>query len=134
MPSARLSPQEVAVLLINGRDPTAQRLACFLASQGLLVTAVPNIIAGHVEAQSRPYDCVVLDLGDVADAVVVTRDLRAECRSPIVFIASTRNLNERIEVLDAGADDCVAHPVSERELLSRILASVRRARGFQVNP
>jgi DNA-binding response OmpR family regulator len=121
-------------LLINARDPTAQQLAYFLAAQGMRVTEVADAAAGQLEARARTYDCLVLDLGRGADAPAIMRLLRIQCAAPIVFIAASKDVTERVNALDAGADDCVSHPFSERELMTRILASVRRARGFHLRP
>jgi DNA-binding response OmpR family regulator len=122
--------ESVAVLVISGRDPASQRLAYFLATQGMRVTAVADPVAGQLEARSRSYDCLVLDLGCDANAAAIMRMLRSQSGAPIIFIAATKNVTERVNALDAGADDCVALPFSERELMTRILATVRRARGF----
>jgi DNA-binding response OmpR family regulator len=125
-----MQTESLALLLINGPDPCAQKLAPYLTAHGVRVTAVANELAGQLEARSRVYDCVVVDLGPQARdrGVMVTRALRAEHRLPIVLIASGHDVGERIDVLDAGADDCVLASCSERELMSRILASIRRVR------
>jgi DNA-binding response OmpR family regulator len=101
----------------------------YLASHGARVTSVSNELDAIHEARARRYDCVVVDLGRAPRdrGVTLTRALRAEHAVPIVLIASGTGHSERIDLLDAGADDCVPASCSERELLSRIVATVRRA-------
>jgi DNA-binding response OmpR family regulator len=123
---------EVAVLLINGAEPVAKKLALYLTGHGCRVSVVDEAVSGG-ETHARRYDCVVIDLGEeaCARAVTLTRAVRHEFAQPILVIAPGNNVDERVAVLDAGADDCVSAACSERELLSRILASVRRSRGLR---
>ncbi len=128
-----LDPEPITVLLIHGREEAAQRVAALLTAQGLRVTAVRGVSVGQVEARRCHYDCLVLELGAAFDAISTTRALREESSTPIVVIASTTDVAERVSALDAGADACIAPSMAERELLLRIVASVRRARGARVD-
>jgi DNA-binding response OmpR family regulator len=126
-----LQPDSLALLFISGPEPCAQRLAPYLTSRGVRVTSVGNDEVARLEARTGTYDCFVLDLGYRSDdAVALVRGLRAQTDIPIVLVVATKAVDLRVAVLEAGADDCVAVPFGERELLSRIQASVRRARRF----
>jgi DNA-binding response OmpR family regulator len=64
----------------------------------------------------------------------VCRDLRTRIDVPIIMVTARRDEVDRILGLDAGADDYVTKPFSSRELVSRIQAVVRRARGLAGPP
>jgi DNA-binding response OmpR family regulator len=79
-------------------------------------------------ASEHEYDVVLLDLGlDDLDGASVCRALRAQERwSPIIVLTARDGVDDRIALLDLGADDYVAKPVAFRELLARMRAVVRR--------
>ena len=81
--------------------------------------------------QSERYDLMLLDLGlPRRDGVTVLRDLRARHDRLPVLIATARDaLADRIDGLDAGADDYVLKPYDIDELLARIRALLRRSAG-----
>ena len=81
--------------------------------------------------QSQSYDLLLLDLGlPKRDGMSVLRALRARRQQLPVLIATARDaLQQRVEGLDAGADDYVLKPFELDELLARIRALLRRASG-----
>ncbi|CAK7280346.1 DNA-binding transcriptional activator KdpE [Streptomyces misionensis JCM 4497] len=79
-------------------------------------------------AASRHPDVVVLDLGlPDMDGVEVIRGLRGWTRVPILVLSARHSSDEKVEALDAGADDYVTKPFGMDELLARLRAAVRRA-------
>src|SRR3954464_7810080 len=80
---------------------------------------------------AQQYDLVLLDLGvPKRDGLEVLRNLRARKQRMPVLIATARDsVQQRIEGLDAGADDYVLKPYDLDELLARIRALLRRAAG-----
>ncbi len=71
---------------------------------------------------------VVLDLGlPDMDGVEVIRGLRGWTRVPILVLSARHSSDEKVEALDAGADDYVTKPFGMDELLARLRAAVRRA-------
>jgi two-component system, OmpR family, response regulator MprA len=80
-------------------------------------------------AQSRPYDAVVLDLGlPVIDGLEVCRRLRtAGNHVPVLVLTARAAIADRVEGLDAGADDYLVKPFALDELLARLRALGRRA-------
>ncbi|GAA4848988.1 response regulator [Kitasatospora terrestris] len=85
--------------------------------------------AGALElAAARHPDVVVLDLGlPDMDGVDVIRGLRGWTRVPIIVLSARHASDEKVEALDAGADDYVTKPFGMDELLARMRAAVRRA-------
>jgi DNA-binding response OmpR family regulator len=81
--------------------------------------------------QAQVYDLVLLDLGlPRRDGLAVLRSLRRRKERVPVLIATARDsVEQRIEGLDAGADDYVLKPYDLNELLARIRALLRRASG-----
>jgi len=79
----------------------------------------------------QSYDLVVLDLGlPGQDGLAVLRSLRArKDRIPVLVATARDSVQQRIEGLDAGADDYVLKPYDLEELLARIRALLRRAAG-----
>ncbi len=80
-------------------------------------------------AMTRPHDAVVLDLGLPAiDGLEVCRRLRESGnRVPVLVLTARAAIAERVEGLDAGADDYLVKPFALDELLARIRALERRA-------
>ncbi|MEU9029087.1 response regulator [Streptomyces sp. NPDC048383] len=109
-------PQIVRALVINLK---ARRYEVDAASDG----------AGALElAAARHPDVVVLDLGlPDMDGIEVIRGLRGWTRVPILVLSARHTSDEKVEALDAGADDYVTKPFGMDELLARLRAAVRRA-------
>ena len=80
-----------------------------------------------VAASTLP-DVVILDLGlPGIDGVEVIRGLRAWTRTPIIVLSARDQERDKVEALDAGADDYVEKPFGMNELLARLRAAERRA-------
>ncbi|RFU83014.1 response regulator [Streptomyces triticagri] len=79
-------------------------------------------------ATDRHPDVVVLDLGlPDMDGVDVIKGLRGWTRVPILVLSARHSSDEKVQALDAGADDYVTKPFGMDELLARLRAAVRRA-------
>ena len=87
--------------------------------------------AADTALRTQTYDLVLLDLGlPRRDGLTVLRDLRSrKDRTPVLVATARDGVAQRIEGLDAGADDYVLKPYDLDELLARIRALVRRAAG-----
>lgn len=87
--------------------------------------------AADTALRTQPYDLVLLDLGlPKRDGLAVLRDLRTrKDRTPVLVATARDAVTQRIEGLDAGADDYVLKPYDLDELLARIRALLRRAAG-----
>jgi two-component system KDP operon response regulator KdpE len=108
-------PQIVRALQINLR---ARRHEVHVAANG---TAALKVAAQH------PPDLVILDLGlPDFDGVEVIRGLRGWTQAPILVLSGRTDSTDKVEALDAGADDYVTKPVGIDELLARLRAVLRR--------
>ena len=125
---------DILALLVEDDERLARFTAEFLAQHGVGVTRAADGEAAIELARGRAFDIVVLDLLlPRRDGFSVCRELRAASDVPIVMVTARTDEHDRIVGLELGADDYLGKPFSARELLARIRALVRRARG-QLGP
>jgi two-component system, OmpR family, response regulator len=118
------------VLMIEDDSRIAELTARFLETQQMHVTIIGDGLGGEAEAMRKPYDCIVLDLQlPGQDGLEVCRRLRRTLAVPILMLTARTDEADRVLGLELGADDYLTKPFSARELLARIRAIVRRARG-----
>jgi two-component system, OmpR family, response regulator len=122
------------VLLVQADADSAWRTARFLQRHDITPSVAAHARAALEETAARHFDAVVVDgaLPD-ASAVDLCRALRQRSDVPLLLAFAPDAEDDRIAGLDAGADDCIARPLALRELVARIRAHVRRARG-QLGP
>jgi DNA-binding response OmpR family regulator len=124
------SPESLSVLYIEDDERLARLTARYLETHGLRVTIARDGVEGVAEALRARPDAVLLDLMlPGVDGVEVCRRLRARIDVPILMVTARGEESDRVLGLEGGADDYIAKPFSSRELLARIRAQVRRARG-----
>jgi DNA-binding response OmpR family regulator len=118
-------------VLVVDDDPTVSEVvARYLERDGYAVETVADGRTALDRALAEPPDLVVLDLMlPGLDGLEVCRRLRALAPVPIVILTARGQESDRIVGLDLGADDYVAKPFSTKELVARVRAVLRRARG-----
>ncbi|MEV5176004.1 response regulator [Streptomyces flaveolus] len=123
------SPQTpTRVLVVDDEPQIVRALVINLKARKYEVDAAPDGRTALELAASRHPDVVVLDLGlPDMDGVEVIRGLRGWTRVPILVLSARHSSDEKVEALDAGADDYVTKPFGMDELLARLRAAVRRA-------
>lgn len=120
----------IQVLLVEDDERLARLTARYLQEHGLVVTVARTGPEGLAEASRHAYDVVLLDLMlPGRDGLEVCRDLRQRSDVPIIMVTARGEEVDRVIGLETGADDYLPKPYSSRELLARIRAQVRRARG-----
>lgn len=115
------------VLIVDDEPQILRALRInFTARQYHVITAADGTAALQAAGREHP-DLVILDLGlpDI-DGVQVIRTLRAWTPIPIVVLSGRADSSDKVDALDAGADDYVTKPFSIDELLARIRAVTRR--------
>lgn len=137
------SDQAVAVdvlprmkVLLAEDDPKIRSLVeKGLAAEGMVVDAVADGLEALALAQSRPYDAVILDIMlPGQDGLAVLRSLRrGGANLPVLLVTARGALEQRVEGLDAGADDYLPKPFHIDELAARLRAVARRTQGEQLN-
>ncbi len=120
----------IRVLIVDDEPQILRALRINLtARQYDVVVAADGTEALRQAGEARP-DLVVLDLGlPDLDGVEVIRQLRTWTPVPIVVLSGRVDSTDKVEALDAGADDYVTKPFSIDELLARIRAVTRRRAG-----
>jgi two-component system KDP operon response regulator KdpE len=98
-----------------------------LETQGHRVFAAENLQRGLIEAGTRKPDLVILDLGlPDGDGMDFIREVRAWSTMPIIILSARLEEHDKVEALDAGADDYLTKPFGVAELLARVRATLRR--------
>jgi DNA-binding response OmpR family regulator len=120
----------IAALLVEDDRRLARLTAEYLESHGVVVTCVGDGARGLEAARRQRFDVVLLDLMlPGLDGLSVCRRLREHSDVPILVLTARGEEADRVLGLELGADDYLPKPFSPRELLARIRAAVRRARG-----
>jgi two-component system OmpR family response regulator len=90
---------------------------------------------GHFLGDTEPYDAVVLDIGlPQMDGLSVLEAWRREGKTmPVLLLTARDRWSDKVQGIDAGADDYVAKPFHMEEVLARLRALVRRAAGHASN-
>ena len=122
------SGSERLVLVIEDEPQVIRFLRAALSSHGFRVLEATTGAQGLVEASARVPDLVLLDLGlpDI-DGVEVARRIREWSAVPILVLSARGQERDKIEALDAGADDYLTKPFGIGELLARIRVALRHA-------
>jgi DNA-binding response OmpR family regulator len=125
-----LPEAQVRIVYVEDDEKLGRLTAKYLESHGVQVTLVadPREAIGVV-LRDRP-DVVLLDLMlPGMSGFEVCRKLREHVDTPILMVTARGEEADRVLGLEGGADDYVAKPFSSRELLARVRAHARRARG-----
>ncbi|MCW2869671.1 response regulator [Actinacidiphila oryziradicis] len=116
------------VLVVDDEPQIVRALVINLRARKYEVDAAHDGATALQIAAARHPDVIVLDLGlPDMDGVEVIRGLRGWTRVPIIVLSARQTSDEKVEALDAGADDYVTKPFGMDELLARLRAAVRRA-------
>lgn len=123
------------ILVVEDEAALARQLADLLRGADYAVDLADNGEDGWFLGDSEPYDAVLLDLGlPKLDGVTVLKRWRAAGRTmPVLVLTARDSWHDKVEGLDAGADDYLAKPFRSEELLARLRALIRRANG-QASP
>ena len=116
------------ILVVEDEPQVMRVLRAALPVNGYRVAEATSGHQALVEAATRAPDLVLLDLGlPDLDGVEITRRLRQWSRVPVIVISAREQENDKIQALDAGADDYVTKPFATGELLARIRVALRNA-------
>jgi DNA-binding response OmpR family regulator len=125
-----LDANAISVVYIEDDEKLARLTAKYLASHEVRVTLAHEPREGIAAVLRERPDVILLDLMlPGISGYDVCRELRTRVDTPIVMVTARGEEADRVMGLEGGADDYVAKPFSSRELLARIRAQARRARG-----
>jgi heavy metal response regulator len=117
------------VLVVEDERKTASFVRKALQSEGFAVDVCPNGEDALAAAKSTPFDVIVLDIMlPGRDGLSVLRQLRERKNTtPVLLLSARGEVNERVEGLNAGADDYLPKPFELSELVARVRALTRRS-------
>jgi two-component system KDP operon response regulator KdpE len=127
LPAAE-EPSRPLVLVVEDEAPVMRFLRATLQAHGYRLAEASSAQQGLVEATTRTPDLILLDLGlPDLDGVELTRRLREWTTTPIIVVSARGREGDKIQALDAGADDYLTKPFGAGELLARMRVALRNA-------
>jgi two-component system KDP operon response regulator KdpE len=116
------------ILLIEDEPQMRHFVRVSLTANGYRIVEAESGADGTVQAATRSPDVLVLDLGlpDI-DGIEVVRRVRAWSRVPIIVLSARGGERDKVDALDAGADDYLTKPFGVEELLARLRVALRHA-------
>lgn len=116
------------VLVVEDEKKTASFVRKALQAEGFAVDVCPNGEEALAAATTTPFDALVLDIMlPGRDGLGVLRQLRERKNlTPVLLLSARGEVNERVEGLNAGADDYLPKPFELAELIARVRALTRR--------
>jgi two-component system KDP operon response regulator KdpE len=115
------------IVVVEDEAEIRRFVALALARDGFEVHEADSLERGLIEAGSRRPDLLVIDLGlPDGDGVDLIRQLRGWSDAPVLVLSARTDEGDKIEALDAGADDYLVKPFGAGELLARVRAHLRR--------
>ncbi len=116
------------ILLLEDHERLARLISEGLAPAGIVVDTFNHISHAEAALQRMPYQALVIDRGvPDGDGLSLLRSLREAGNTiPCLVLTARTALNDRVEGLDAGAEDYLAKPFAMEEMVARVRALLRR--------
>jgi two-component system OmpR family response regulator len=123
------------ILVVEDDTNLNRQIKDALTEGGYAVDVAFDGEEGHYLGDTEPYDAVVLDIGlPQMDGLSVLEEWRRAGKAmPVLLLTARDRWSDKVQGIDAGADDYVAKPFHMEELLARLRALVRRAAGHASN-
>lgn len=123
-----MSMQTVHVLLVEDEEPIRRFLVTTLEAEGYAVHEAGTAREGEALAGNRRIDVFLVDLGlPDGDGLDLIHRLRTWTQRPILVLSARSQERQKVEALDAGADDFLAKPFGVAELHARLRVALRHA-------
>jgi two-component system, OmpR family, response regulator len=123
------------ILVVEDDKTLNRQLKDALTEGGYAVDVAFDGEEGHFLGDTEPYDAIILDIGlPQMDGLSVLEEWRRAGRTtPVLLLTARDRWSDKVQGIDAGADDYVAKPFHMEEVLARVRALVRRAAGHASN-
>lgn len=123
------------ILVVEDEPELNRQLKEELELNGYVVDAALDGEEGHFLGDTEPYDAIILDIGlPKMDGISVLEAWRRNGRDmPVLILTARDRWSDKVQGIDAGADDYVAKPFHMEEVIARIRALVRRSAGLASN-
>lgn len=121
----------IRILLVEDNPDLAQRLTEGLKGAGFAIDHAADGETGYRLGRSEDFDAVILDLGlpDMKGVDVLNRWRQAGREVPVLILTARGSWTEKVEGLNAGADDYITKPCHIQEIAARLRALIRRSAG-----
>ena len=121
------------ILVVEDDTPVRNLITTTLKAHDYRYLTAANVETAILEASSLNPDFILLDLGlPDMDGVEVIHKVRSWSNMPIIVISARSEDTDKIDALDAGADDYLTKPFSVEELLARLRVTQRRLAALQI--
>lgn len=122
----------MTLLVVEDNEKLSALIKKGLGGVGMMVDVVETAVDAHDAIATNNYDAIILDLGlPDEDGLSLLREIRrAGAHVPVLILTARGGLTDRVEGLDAGADDYLVKPFALEELTARINAVLRRPSGM----
>lgn len=117
-----------AVLVVDDDPHLLRALRITLQAHGYDVTTAADGHSALLAASQQPLALVILDLGlPDMDGTAVIREIRTWSQVPVLVLSARHGSDDKVQALDAGADDYITKPFGLEEMLARMRALLRRS-------
>ncbi|MCG8706966.1 two-component system response regulator KdpE [Brenneria sp. 4F2] len=118
---------QATILIVEDEKEIRRFVRQTLESEGCRVYDAETLQRGLIEAATRKPELVILDLGlPDGSGIDYIRDLRQWSGTPIIVLSARTDEQDKIDALDAGADDYLTKPFGIGELMARVRVALRR--------
>lgn len=119
------------ILIVEDEVVLCQQIQHFFAGKGFAVDIAHTGVDGLYIGQEYPIDAAIIDIGlpDFSGVELIKKLRKAHIDIPILILTARSRWQEKVEGLEAGADDYLVKPFHYEELLARMNALIRRAAG-----
>ncbi len=120
------------ILIIEDEETLRERLTAKFTNQGFVAKGVADGEEGLYQGMEYPYDIAIVDIGlpKLSGIEVIRKWREAGKALPIIILTARGRWQEKVEGLEAGADDYMVKPFETEELIARVRALIRRAGGW----
>lgn len=123
------------ILLAEDEPVLCDQIRKLLAAEGRIVDVAHDGEEAGFLGETEPYDMIILDIGlPVRDGTSILKEWRGKgIDTPVLILTARDGWSDRVDGLDAGADDYMTKPFNLQELAARVRATLRRRSG-RTNP
>lgn len=127
-------PFKLKVLIVEDEKNISHFISTILTANGFEVIVARSGQEAYSMITSHCPDAVLLDLGlPDMDGMKIIRSVREWSKLPIIVVSARTHERDKVEALDAGADDYITKPFGTSELMARIRTAIRHTRTAEAN-
>lgn len=119
------------ILIVEDETILSQQIQDYFTKKGFVVDVAKTGVNGYYLATEYPIDLAIVDIGlpDFSGIELITRLRKDDVNTPVLLLTARNRWQDKVEGLEAGADDFLPKPFHYEELLARVNALLRRSKG-----